>query len=619
MDSLTHCTRCEAGPPLVSDASGTQRCPSCGADPDATLAGDEARSPGLPASGASPRPPGVAPIPPGLTLPQSNDFRARYEPIGFLGRGAMGEVLLMRQLRLNRLVAVKLVRGEVMSAAEVRRLEKEAHLLARLSHPGILGIFDVCAEVETPYMVCEYIAGETLRARLRREPGLTVAQSLKLVAAILDALKAAHKQGIIHRDLKPANIFLTDTGKPKIGDFGLAKASSTSSGTGSGRIVGTPAYMSPEQCRGHETSPASDLYAVGVLLFELVTGSRPYPGPELLDYLTQHTRAPVPRARDLRPGLTPALDELIGLALSKEPGARPASAGAFRKKILEISKELAAAADLSVTVTAPAPAGGTRRFGRAVPAVAGTLAGLCLLLAVANGTGRLDPGGGGATGPASAGASLAGPGAPPAPTGAPVLFGPARSIAHAVAPGPGGAIVVAGRAVRPEKGSWQFAVARLRADGMPDEAFGDVGVQLTRIGPYDDTAYAVVALPDGRVIAGGAGEQRGFGYDFALAHFRTDGLLDSGVNPGGVQVLGQGSGPNESSTLHALLPLPDGRVLGAGVGKAGGALIAAFIRLGNDGRPDPTFGANGSERITLPGGSPVNAVLAPGPRGSTWF
>ena len=294
-------------------------------------------------------------MPPDVAVAFTPDFLTRYRPVGFLGKGGMGAVFLMKQVALDRHVAVKFVKPDLLTEAERRRLAREAKLLASVSHPGILAVHDVGEDGGTPYMVCEYVAGETLAGRLARGPKLTLTQSLRIAAQLLGGLRAAHKQGVTHRDVKPANVLLTEGGKAKLADFGLARSHDVPSGTVAGKIAGTPAYMSPEQCRGSGITAQSDLYAVGVILYEMVTGERPFIGPTLLEYLTQHT-GQAPRApRALVPDLPEPLEALILSALAKDPGARPDGAGAFRKALLAIQKGVA-------------PPSEPRRDGPAAPA-----------------------------------------------------------------------------------------------------------------------------------------------------------------------------------------------------------------------------------------------------------
>ena len=198
-----------------------------------------------------------------------------------------------------------------------------------------------------PYIVCEYVERQSLAERLRKSPPLSLRQGLGLIVHILEALRVAHEKGIVHRDLKPANIFLTRDGKPKIGDFGLAKAQSLPSGTIVGKLMGTPAYMSPEQCRGKGTTAASDLYAVGVMLFEMAVGRRPFPGPSIPDFLVQHTSTLPPSARETSAELPLALDVIVHRAMEKDPGARFKNAAEFLKAVLELHRGLTPALDVT--------------------------------------------------------------------------------------------------------------------------------------------------------------------------------------------------------------------------------------------------------------------------------
>jgi serine/threonine protein kinase len=273
-------------------------------------------------------------VAPGSAAPTfSPDFLTRYEFVRTLGEGGMGTVHLFRQIKLDRLVAVKVIKGDAIVPDQVRRLLKEARILAGLSHPNILAIHDVEGDGPDPYLVSEYVEGETLAARLKRTPPLGISELLSLVGAILEALAVAHDMGVIHRDLKPENIFLTRDGRPKIGDFGLAKARFLPSGTSVGQIAGTPAYMSPEQCCGQTTTPASDLYSVGIILFEMLAGQRPFKGEQVVDYLEQHLRKPPPALSTLRPGVSRTIETVVARALAKDPKARFASAAAFHQAL----------------------------------------------------------------------------------------------------------------------------------------------------------------------------------------------------------------------------------------------------------------------------------------------
>ena len=355
------CPACTGGVRLVPDGRGMMICPECQtlvARPDdlAEITGPTAMvdliTPSANLARSPTPPPGAAHV----TTPFSGGFLAQYEMIRPLGRGSMGAVFLMRQIKLNRRVAVKVVRSEQLTYDETKRLMREARLLASLNHPGILTLYDVGMDGTVPYIVCEYVDGETLAQRLDRPPPLTLSQIVRIALHILDGLKAAHKAGIIHRDLKPGNIFVSAQGRPKIGDFGLAKSQASPSGSQSGRVQGTPPYMSPEQCRGRGVTTVSDLYAVGCILFEMATGQLVFNGPTVLDYLTQHASAPPARLRALRPDLPEALELIVERALEKDPERRYRTASAFRKDLLELYRGLTPGGTAAPEVSTKPPA-----------------------------------------------------------------------------------------------------------------------------------------------------------------------------------------------------------------------------------------------------------------------
>jgi serine/threonine-protein kinase len=268
----------------------------------------------------------------GAPDPFSEEFHSEYQPLRLLGPGAFGAVYLMRQKRLDRLVAVKRVRPDV-APQEAERLLKEARVLARVDHPGIVTVHDVRVEDGAPCIVCEHVAGGTLMERLARGPAPTLDEALALTLQILDALDASHAAGIVHRDLKPANILLTPAGRPKIADFGLARSLDGSSGTVSIRIEGTPPYMSPEQCRAQRPTVSTDIYAMGVILYEMTVGCRPFLGPELVDFLRQHAEEAPPPPRSRVPDLPEDLEREMLKALAKDPALRHESAAAFARAL----------------------------------------------------------------------------------------------------------------------------------------------------------------------------------------------------------------------------------------------------------------------------------------------
>lgn len=259
---------------------------------------------------------------PGSTL-------GRYRLLELIGEGGMGEVWKAHDDNLDRDVAVKmLLRGTLGHATRRERFRREALVLSRLSHPGVATIFDFDVQDGFDFLVMEYVAGGTLESQLERGP-LPVQDILAMGAAIADALDNAHRHGILHRDLKPGNIVLTQDGHPKILDFGLAVLLSGGKTSGRmtqpGMIVGSLPYMAPEQLFGEADDARTDIYALGVLLFEMTTGKRPFvkDRPESLMFAIINTTAP--SVRSLRDDAPDALDRLISECLRKKPDQRPAS------------------------------------------------------------------------------------------------------------------------------------------------------------------------------------------------------------------------------------------------------------------------------------------------------
>jgi eukaryotic-like serine/threonine-protein kinase len=255
-----------------------------------------------------------------------------YEIKGLIAVGGMGEVYRASDPRLGRDVAVKVVRGEFSHTEEARkRFEREARAVATLSHPNILSIYDVGSEGERTYAVMELLDGETLRDRLQRGP-LPWRQAVEVAEGIALALAAAHSRGIVHRDLKPANVFITTSGWVKVLDFGLAKlreaavadasASPTLSRTASGWVLGTPGYMAPEQLRGRPADERSDIFAVGCVLYELVSGRPAFERPTVPEAMAAILNEEPPELTDVPAELV----RLIALCLKKDPAARLQSA-----------------------------------------------------------------------------------------------------------------------------------------------------------------------------------------------------------------------------------------------------------------------------------------------------
>jgi hypothetical protein len=253
-----------------------------------------------------------------------------YEIVGKLGHGGMGVVYRARQIALNRIVAVKCIRGVQLTAEELTRFRREAEAMAGLAHPNIVGVYDVGGPAGQPFFSMELVSGGSLAQKLAGKP-LAADEAARLVETLARAVQHAHDHGIVHRDLKPSNVLLTDAGVPKIGDFGLARRVEGGEDlTRSGAVLGTPGYLAPEQATGvKQVGPAADIYALGAILYECLTGRAPFHGPNPIDTLMNSlSQEPVPPRR-LNSRLPRDLETICLKCLEKRPAARYASAAAL--------------------------------------------------------------------------------------------------------------------------------------------------------------------------------------------------------------------------------------------------------------------------------------------------
>ncbi|GAA3803950.1 hypothetical protein GCM10022403_042380 [Streptomyces coacervatus] len=280
----------------------------------------------------------------------------RYELVEKLGQGGMGTVHRGVDRRLRRTVAVKQLSSVLAHDPQSRaRFRREAHAAAALNHPAVATIHDVGEEPHPdgprPYLVMEYVQGATLAEVLQGGP-LPVVDAINTACAVLDALRHSHECGIVHRDIKPSNIMLTGPDTVKVLDFGIAKAFTENATriTGSGAAIGTPAYLSPEQINGSEIDHRADLYAMGCLLHELLTGQPPFRGESPFSVMHQHLFAAPEPVSLLRPQIPPAVEAVILRALGKDPKERFADAGQMRAALVDALTQAS-----MPTVQAPTP------------------------------------------------------------------------------------------------------------------------------------------------------------------------------------------------------------------------------------------------------------------------
>src|SRR5271165_2678028 len=288
-------------------------------------------------------------------MPQAPDLAGRalddrYELHVVIGEGAFGRVYRGLDRRLERAVAVKVIKPWwAEDSAWVERFQREAQLLARVSDPGIVQIFDIGDAQEGPYYVAELVEGESLAERLRRGP-LPPAEALAVGEQLCVALASAHAQGIVHCDVKPANVLLTPEGNVKVGDFGVARLADSTSQVPSGTIAGTPRYMSPEQARGRPTTAATDVYSAGVVLYEMLAGEPPFVDGSAVELGLRHLQD---RPPPLPTGVPSGLREVVDTALAKEPSDRYRDGAAMAAALSALSPERSTG-DTASAPTAPA-------------------------------------------------------------------------------------------------------------------------------------------------------------------------------------------------------------------------------------------------------------------------
>ncbi len=255
-------------------------------------------------------------------------FDGRYRLERRIGHGGMADVFLARDELLGRQVAIKVLAERfARDAAFVERFRREASAAAGLSHPSIVGIYDRGEADGSYYIAMEYVDGGTLKEEIVRRAPFSQQEAIEIASQVASALAVAHRRGIVHRDIKPQNIMLGPDGQVKVTDFGIARAQGTDGMTEVGSIVGTAQYLAPEQARGVGVGPASDVYSLGIVLFEMLTGRLPFSGGSAVDIAMQQVTAQPPRPRAINPRIGPQVEAVIMRALAKDPAHRYADAG----------------------------------------------------------------------------------------------------------------------------------------------------------------------------------------------------------------------------------------------------------------------------------------------------
>ncbi|MBB4930843.1 serine/threonine-protein kinase [Lipingzhangella halophila] len=284
----------------------------------------------------------------------------RYYVESRIAGGGMATVYVGHDLRLDRRLALKVMHASLArDPSFVRRFINEAHSVAKLSHPNVVQVYDQGNDQGHVFLAMEYVPGSTLRDQLSERGRLAPQSALQIMAAVLAALGSAHQAGIAHRDVKPENVLLTRDGRVKVADFGLARAveDSQQGQTKTGTVMGTAAYLAPEQIEHGASDARSDVYAAGIMLYELLTGSQPHTGENPIAVAYQHVNNDVPRPSSIVPGIPPEVDQLVTKATERDPRYRPANAGQYLAAVLEVLPSSSAPVSAASSAALPAAGG----------------------------------------------------------------------------------------------------------------------------------------------------------------------------------------------------------------------------------------------------------------------
>ena len=319
----------------------------------------------------------------------------RYRLVELIGRGGMGTVYRAVDLVLRRSVAVKVLPGQLadQDPTSVARFEREARIVAALNHPAVVAVYDTGADATSRFIVMEFVDGRSLEAILRDEGQFDPERAVRVVSRVADALAAAHAAGIVHRDIKPANVMVAEDGSVKVLDFGIARALGATALTQTAALIGTAAYMAPEQALGKPADERSDIYSAGCVLYALITGQPPFSGDVAAAVLHQQAHIAANPLRSQNGRISPALDQLVMEMLAKSPVERPQTAAEVRDRLAALPFDPPAApvsdeptARLSQTTTTlplpPAEVRERRQSGARRLTLVGALAATVLVIAL---------------------------------------------------------------------------------------------------------------------------------------------------------------------------------------------------------------------------------------------